>query len=66
MTEGARGHLIYADIHHLPWPLQRARAELVTNTMATAGGVDLPATEPLLHFARRLDVLVWQPVSMAP
>jgi hypothetical protein len=51
--------VFHADIHHVPWPLQDADAEIATNTMATAAGIDLPDTKPLLHFASRLDVFVW-------
>src|SRR2546430_6388801 len=29
-----RGKLLRADIHHLPWPLQDAEAEIEVNTMA--------------------------------
>jgi uncharacterized protein YqjF (DUF2071 family) len=47
------------DIHHKPWPLQIAEAQITVNTMATAAGLALPATRPLLHFAKRLDVLTW-------
>lgn len=48
-----------AEIHHLPWPLQDAAAEIEVNTMAAAAGIALPETAPLLHFSRKLDVLVW-------
>jgi uncharacterized protein YqjF (DUF2071 family) len=47
------------EIHHLPWPLQPAEAAIERNTMADAAGLALPATPPLLHFARRLDVAIW-------
>lgn len=50
-----------ADIHHPPWPLQRARAVFGRNTMARGLGIALSGTAPLLHFARRQDVLVWAP-----
>ncbi len=53
------GRLYRGEIHHAPWPLQPAEAEISTNTMATAAGISLPTTHPLLHFARRLDVLIW-------
>jgi uncharacterized protein len=46
-------------IHHKPWPLQIADAQIAVNTMATAAGITLPAVAPLLHFAKRLDVLAW-------
>lgn len=54
-----QGHVYRGEIHHPPWPLQDAAAEFEMNTMATAAGIDLPDTAPLLHFARRLDVLIW-------
>jgi uncharacterized protein YqjF (DUF2071 family) len=47
------------DIHHQPWPLQTADARIAVNTMATAAGIMLPAVAPLLHFAKRVDVLTW-------
>ena len=55
----SQGHVYRAEIHHLPWPLQDARAHIEINTMASASGISLPATTPLMHFAKRLDVLVW-------
>ncbi|HLJ91004.1 MAG TPA: DUF2071 domain-containing protein [Candidatus Angelobacter sp.] len=50
-----------ASIHHLPWPLQDAAAEIDLNTMAEAAGITLPASKPLLHFSRFLEVLIWPP-----
>jgi uncharacterized protein YqjF (DUF2071 family) len=49
------------DIHHPPWDLQAAQAEFAVNTMTTAAGVALPSREPLLHYARRQDVVIWSP-----
>lgn len=49
------------DIHHPPWPLESAEAEITCNTMADAAGVRLPAMAPLLHFARRQDMVCWSP-----
>jgi uncharacterized protein len=59
-----RGHVYRGEIHHCPWPLQNAQAELETNTVAAAAGISLPSIQPLLHFARRLDVLIW-PIGRA-
>ncbi len=58
-TADRRGTLYRGDIHHRPWPLQAAQATIFTNTMAEAQGISLPDIPPLLHFARRLDVLIW-------
>jgi uncharacterized protein YqjF (DUF2071 family) len=47
------------EIHHPPWPLQAAEATIAVNTMADAAGIRLPAIAPLLHFARRQDMVAW-------
>lgn len=51
--------ILRGDIHHKPWPLQAAEAEIEVNTVAAASGISLPDASPLLHFARQLDVIVW-------
>jgi hypothetical protein len=56
-----RGRLRRAEIHHPPWPLQCAEAEIRLNTMTSDLGIDLPPAAPLVHFAERLDVQVWLP-----
>jgi uncharacterized protein YqjF (DUF2071 family) len=58
-TVSPNGRTYIGEIHHQPWPLQRAEAELQANTMAAASRISLPNTPPLLHFVRRLDVAVW-------
>ncbi len=60
-TRDSKRQLIRGEIHHPPWPLQTAEAQFVRNTMAEAAGVLLPAGKPLLHFAKRQDVIVWRP-----
>jgi uncharacterized protein len=64
-TLDARRRLRRADIHHRPWSLQPARAELAENTMTEPLGIQLPADGPLLHFAARQDVLIW-PLQIVP
>jgi hypothetical protein len=54
-----QGRIYRGEIHHLPWPLQRAEAAIDVNTMASAQGIVLPDEPPLIHFARRLDVVGW-------
>jgi uncharacterized protein YqjF (DUF2071 family) len=49
------------EIHHLPWQLQVAEAEIAVNTMAEAAGIRLPSMAPLLHFAKRQDTVAWAP-----
>jgi uncharacterized protein YqjF (DUF2071 family) len=47
-----------ADIHHLPWRLQTAEADLEENSMAP-DGIDLPSPPALLHYSERQDVVIW-------
>ncbi len=56
-----RGRPYRLDIHHPPWPLQPAQAELERNTMADVNGLTLPAEPPVLHFSRRQDMVAWTP-----
>ena len=58
-TLDRHGDVRRADIHHAPWPLQPARAELTDNTVTEPLGIRLPGQQPLLHYAARQDVLVW-------
>jgi uncharacterized protein YqjF (DUF2071 family) len=55
------GRLLAGEIHHPPWPLQPAAAELERETLSAASGIRLPPSAPVLHFARRIDVLLWPP-----
>jgi hypothetical protein len=47
------------EIHHEAWALQNAQAEFEINTMTTAASISLPPSPPLLHFARKQEVLIW-------
>jgi hypothetical protein len=58
-AEDASGAIWRAEIQHAPWPLQRASAEIEENTIGDAQGIALSGPPALLHFARRLDVVVW-------
>ena len=49
------------EIHHPPWRLQPAGADLQRNSMAAAAGVALPSVAPLLHFVARQDMVGWSP-----
>ena len=58
-------HVAYRlDIHHPPWPLEPAEAEIRVNTMADAAGLRLPSTAPLLHFSKRQDMVCWSPETL--
>jgi len=54
------GRLWRGDIHHEPWPLQRAECETAENSMTGPLGVTLPDVRPHLLYADRLDVCAWR------
>jgi uncharacterized protein YqjF (DUF2071 family) len=58
-TADTRGRILRAEVHHAPWPLQRAEAEIEENSMGAAQGLPVEGAASLLHFSRRLDVVVW-------
>lgn len=60
-TTDVRGRVLRGEIHHPPWPLQPAEAELLSNTMPEADGINLPLDKPLLHFAKLQDMIAWPP-----
>ena len=47
------------EIHHRPWALQPAELQASVNTMADAAELALPPVPPLLHFAKRQDMVAW-------
>jgi uncharacterized protein YqjF (DUF2071 family) len=57
-----RGRVLRGEIHHPPWPLQPAQAELELNEMARPLGIQLRG-EALLHYSARQDTLLW---ALAP
>jgi uncharacterized protein len=57
-TLDQRGTILRGDIHHPPWPLRAAHAEIGLNTMARPFEIELRG-RPLLHFSARQDVVLW-------
>jgi uncharacterized protein len=53
------GEPIRANLHHVPWPLEEAQADIERNDLAASIGIELPRMEPVLHYSRRLAVYVW-------
>jgi uncharacterized protein YqjF (DUF2071 family) len=49
------------EIHHPRWLLQRAQASIEVNTMGRVNGIELPSRPPLVHFAKRQDMVAWRP-----
>lgn len=65
-TADRKGELFKGNIHHLPWPLERAEAEFEINELPAAHGITLPDTKPLLHYSRELVVYIWALEPLKP
>lgn len=55
------GAILRATVHHKPWRLQPARAEIHRNAMTVQIGLELPAAPPLLLYSERTEVVGWMP-----
>jgi len=53
------GRVLVGEIHHIPWPLEAAKAEIRVNELARPHGLSLPDCAPVLYFAKRLEVYIW-------
>jgi hypothetical protein len=60
----SRGRISRGEIHHHPWQLQIAEATFHQNNMTEAANIAVPSQKPLLHFARRQDVIAWNPGNL--
>lgn len=58
------GKLLRNEVHHVPWSLYDAEAIIEKNTMLESFQIQLPDIPPLLHFAPRVDVVVWDAVDV--
>ncbi len=54
----SRGNLFRCNVHHKPWPLQKAEAKILTNTLLQAQGVQT-LNEPIFHYSSGVDVISW-------
>jgi uncharacterized protein YqjF (DUF2071 family) len=58
-TVGRQGEPYRADIHHQPWALQAGHGVITTLDIPSSRALALEGQRPLLHFARRNDVMAW-------
>ena len=65
-TRNRDGRATRASLHHVPWPLEDAEAEIGQNDLARSIGIELPDIEPVLHYSRRLAVYVWPAELVRP
>jgi uncharacterized protein YqjF (DUF2071 family) len=55
------GRVYRLEIHHKPWLLQPAVAQLEATAMLRANGLPAPGGEPLLHFSGVQEMIGWLP-----
>ncbi len=60
-AQAPNGVIRRTEIHHGPWPLQRAEVEITENSVSAAGGLAVSGPPALLHFSRRIDMVLWPP-----
>ncbi len=54
-----RGRLYRAEVHHVPWPLQRAEAEVGENGVLEWAVSGVGGEPSFLHFSTGVEVVVW-------
>jgi uncharacterized protein YqjF (DUF2071 family) len=59
-SQDRAGRIYRCEIAHARWPLQAAEASLDAAALAQSHGLVLEGT-PLLHFARRQEIVTWRP-----
>lgn len=57
----SRDGILRGEIHHHPWSLQEAEADVEALEMTAQIGVTLPERPPILYYSKRLDTLAWAP-----
>jgi hypothetical protein len=55
----SRGRLYRGQVHHAPYPLQRAEVSMLEEDMVQAAGIARPDEAPLAHYAREVRVHVY-------
>lgn len=58
-AEAPEGTIWRNEVHHHPWPLRSAAATIERNTLLQTHGISVQEPPALLHFSRRLEVVVW-------
>lgn len=57
--EAKKGKYIEIEIHHLPWELQNAEAEVLTNSLTEPFRFSIPDQQPLVQYAKITKVLIY-------
>ncbi len=58
-ARSADGRLYRGEVHHAPWPLQRAEGSVDAGELLRPHGLSVGGNAPVLHYSRGVDVVVW-------
>lgn len=58
--------LFRAQVHHLPWPLQRAEGTVFADELLTPHRLSTCGMPPILHYSPGVEVVVWSPEMLTP
>lgn len=58
-AQSKAGKLYRGEIHHAPWPLQPARAEIEHSDMLQANGIAVAGPPADVRWSERLEVVIW-------
>jgi uncharacterized protein YqjF (DUF2071 family) len=53
------GAVQVGEIHHRPWHLEGAEAEITENTLPQTFGFTLPSRPPFLHYSHEIEMEAW-------
>jgi uncharacterized protein YqjF (DUF2071 family) len=62
-AQPSNGALTRTEIHHAPWMLESASADVEVNEVAAAAGVAVEGSPEHVHYAARQEVVTWLPVA---
>jgi len=58
------GQLLRTEVHHQPWPLQKATAEIDTKRLVATAGLHIEGPPAHCLFSKRVDVIAWNPMDL--
>jgi len=63
-AHSARRGLARMEVHHAPWPLQRANAEIDKCNLLEAAGISAPLAPPVCHFSAGVSVVSFPGIAV--
>jgi hypothetical protein len=58
-AKSAGGRLYRGEVHHAPWPLHRAEAEVRAEELLKTHGLGVESPAPVLHYSPGVEVVLW-------